>query len=176
MVALYRSNESTSVCGDLCPFVDQQMLTICQLTGPFNAEMVRKLPKSLKYICHNGAGYDNIDITECSLRGQYPASHIPSSRILLHKPDLTLIPRHRRLQHARRSEQCHRRRHYLPTPGRPAPHPPSLHSRPRFAMARNRLSTGPRPPEQAARDPRHGWNRAGSCCARACLRNEGAIL
>lgn len=26
------------------------------------------LPQSLKYICHNGAGYDNIDITACSKR------------------------------------------------------------------------------------------------------------
>ena len=28
------------------------------------------LPKSLKYICHNGAGYDNIDIAGCSQRGE----------------------------------------------------------------------------------------------------------
>jgi len=26
------------------------------------------LPQSLKYICHNGAGYDNIDIAACSQR------------------------------------------------------------------------------------------------------------
>ncbi|PSS27080.1 hypothetical protein M430DRAFT_46209 [Amorphotheca resinae ATCC 22711] len=51
VVALYRSNESTS------------------LTGPFDAELVGKLPQSLKYICHNGAGYDNIDITACTSRG-----------------------------------------------------------------------------------------------------------
>jgi len=51
VVALYRSNESTS------------------LTGPFNAELVGKLPQSLKYICHNGAGYDNIDVAACSSRG-----------------------------------------------------------------------------------------------------------
>jgi len=49
--ALYRSNESTS------------------LTGPFDAELVAKLPKSLAYICHNGAGYDNIDIVACTSRG-----------------------------------------------------------------------------------------------------------
>lgn len=30
--------------------------------------MVAVLPKSLKYICHNGAGYDNIDVTACSER------------------------------------------------------------------------------------------------------------
>ncbi|KAI9739297.1 MAG: hypothetical protein M1834_007510 [Cirrosporium novae-zelandiae] len=48
---IYRSNESTSV------------------TGPFNAELVSKLPKSLKYICHNGAGYDNIEVSACTERG-----------------------------------------------------------------------------------------------------------
>ncbi|KAJ6037660.1 hypothetical protein N7444_010365 [Penicillium canescens] len=50
VVALYRSNTST------------------KYTGPFNAEMVAVLPKSLKYICHNGAGYDNIDVAACSER------------------------------------------------------------------------------------------------------------
>lgn len=43
VVGLYRSNTSTSE------------------TGPFDAELVSRLPKSLKFICHNGAGYDNID-------------------------------------------------------------------------------------------------------------------
>lgn len=44
VVALYRSNVSTSE------------------TGPFDAELVSQLPKSLKFVCHNGAGYDNIDV------------------------------------------------------------------------------------------------------------------
>ncbi|KUM65252.1 hypothetical protein ACN42_g1827 [Penicillium freii] len=48
VVALYRSNNST------------------KYTGPFNAEMLEVLPKSLKYICHNGAGYDNIDVAACT--------------------------------------------------------------------------------------------------------------
>jgi len=38
------------------------------LTGPFDAELVAKLPASLKYICHNGAGYDNIDVAACTAR------------------------------------------------------------------------------------------------------------
>ncbi|KAJ5435541.1 Ribosomal protein L22/L17 [Penicillium cf. griseofulvum] len=50
VVALYRSNNST------------------KYTGPFNAEMLAVLPKSLKYICHNGAGYDNIDVAACTER------------------------------------------------------------------------------------------------------------
>lgn len=51
VVAIYRSNESTA------------------LTGPFNAELVKQLPQSVKYICHNGAGYDNIDVSACTDRG-----------------------------------------------------------------------------------------------------------
>ncbi|KAF4211215.1 hypothetical protein CNMCM5878_002935 [Aspergillus fumigatiaffinis] len=51
VVVIYRSNTST------------------KFTGPFDAELLSVLPKSLKYICHNGAGYDNIDIPACSEKG-----------------------------------------------------------------------------------------------------------
>lgn len=51
VVALYRSNQSTEV------------------TGRFDKELVSALPKSLKYICHNGAGYDNIDVDVFTQRG-----------------------------------------------------------------------------------------------------------
>ena len=44
VVGLYRSNTSVTE------------------TGPFDKELLSALPKSLKYICHNGAGYDNIDV------------------------------------------------------------------------------------------------------------------
>lgn len=40
-----------------------------QFTGPFNEELVSHLPASLKYICHNGAGYDNIDVAACTKKG-----------------------------------------------------------------------------------------------------------
>jgi D-3-phosphoglycerate dehydrogenase len=43
-------------------------LILEQYTGPFDAEMLAVLPQSVKYICHNGAGYDNIDIAACSQR------------------------------------------------------------------------------------------------------------
>jgi glyoxylate reductase len=49
--ALYRSNDSNPI------------------TGDFNAELLDALPKSLKYVCHNGAGYNNIDIAACTERG-----------------------------------------------------------------------------------------------------------
>ncbi|PMD33450.1 hypothetical protein L207DRAFT_557950 [Hyaloscypha variabilis F] len=51
VVAIFRSNASTSI------------------TGRFDKELVSALPKSLKYICHNGAGYDNIDVDDCTKRG-----------------------------------------------------------------------------------------------------------
>jgi len=60
VVAIYRSNESTS------------------LTGPFDAELVSKLPSSMKYICHNGAGYDNIDVAACTSR-DIQVSHTPQA-------------------------------------------------------------------------------------------------
>jgi len=49
--ALYRSNDSTKV------------------TGPFDATLVSALPASLKFIAHNGAGYDNVDVGACTGRG-----------------------------------------------------------------------------------------------------------
>lgn len=39
-----------------------------QYTGSFDEELISVLPQSLRYICHNGAGYDNIDISACSQR------------------------------------------------------------------------------------------------------------
>lgn len=49
--ALYRSNDSN------------------QYTGNFDDELLDALPKTLRFICHNGAGYDNIDVAACSKRG-----------------------------------------------------------------------------------------------------------
>ncbi|KAI1759910.1 D-isomer specific 2-hydroxyacid dehydrogenase [Hypoxylon sp. FL1150] len=46
----YRSNSSVAV------------------TGPFDRELVAALPASWKFIAHNGAGYDNVDVDACSAR------------------------------------------------------------------------------------------------------------
>ncbi|CRG89407.1 hypothetical protein PISL3812_06443 [Talaromyces islandicus] len=51
VVAIYRSNASN------------------KYTGPFNSELVSQLPKSVKYICHNGAGYDNIEVPAVTSAG-----------------------------------------------------------------------------------------------------------
>lgn len=39
------------------------------LTGRIDAELLEALPSSLKFICHNGAGYDQIDVAACTARG-----------------------------------------------------------------------------------------------------------
>lgn len=36
--------------------------------GKFDSDLINALPASIKYICHNGAGYDSIDIAACSAR------------------------------------------------------------------------------------------------------------
>ena len=50
VVAIYRSNDSTKE------------------TGPFDRELVQALPSNLRYVCHNGAGYDNIAVSACTER------------------------------------------------------------------------------------------------------------
>jgi D-3-phosphoglycerate dehydrogenase len=39
-----------------------------QYTGNFDDELLSVLPKSVRYICHNGAGYDNLNIPGCTQR------------------------------------------------------------------------------------------------------------
>ncbi|KAI1339792.1 D-isomer specific 2-hydroxyacid dehydrogenase [Xylariaceae sp. FL0016] len=50
VVGCYRSNASTAI------------------TGPFDQDLVAALPASWKFIAHNGAGYDNIDVAACTAR------------------------------------------------------------------------------------------------------------
>ncbi|KAH8727621.1 glyoxylate/hydroxypyruvate reductase [Phaeosphaeriaceae sp. PMI808] len=38
-------------------------------TGRFDEEVINLLPATVKFICHNGAGYDQIDVHACSKRG-----------------------------------------------------------------------------------------------------------
>ncbi|KID99677.1 hydroxyisocaproate dehydrogenase, partial [Metarhizium majus ARSEF 297] len=37
-----------------------------QITGRFDAELIAHLPSSVKFISHNGAGYDQIDVQPCT--------------------------------------------------------------------------------------------------------------
>ena len=40
-----------------------------QITGRFDQEIIDVLPPSIRFISHNGAGYDSIDATACAARG-----------------------------------------------------------------------------------------------------------
>ncbi|KAF5713160.1 hydroxyacid dehydrogenase [Fusarium globosum] len=39
------------------------------VAGKFDVEFIQHLPSSCKFICHNGAGYDQIDVQACADRG-----------------------------------------------------------------------------------------------------------
>lgn len=39
------------------------------ITGKIDGELVSALPSSLRFLCHSGAGYDQIDIPACTSRG-----------------------------------------------------------------------------------------------------------
>ncbi|CVK87723.1 related to glyoxylate/hydroxypyruvate reductase (D-isomer-specific 2-hydroxy acid dehydrogenase superfamily) [Fusarium mangiferae] len=39
------------------------------VAGNFDVEFIQHLPSSCKFICHNGAGYDQIDVKACADRG-----------------------------------------------------------------------------------------------------------
>ncbi|KAN0060621.1 hypothetical protein ACQY0O_007279 [Thecaphora frezii] len=60
ITAIYRHNDSASS------------------IGFFDAELISHLPASLKSICHNGAGYDQIDVHAAKARG-FHVSHTPSA-------------------------------------------------------------------------------------------------
>ena len=53
------------------------------MTGLVDEELVSFFPKSLKFICHNGAGYDQVDAAACAKRGMYYVLHmfIPGIRV-----------------------------------------------------------------------------------------------
>lgn len=53
IVGIYRENESAKI------------------IGVYDKEVINGLPKSLQWIAHNGAGYDQIDVLACKDRGIY---------------------------------------------------------------------------------------------------------
>ncbi|QSZ29044.1 hypothetical protein DSL72_003554 [Monilinia vaccinii-corymbosi] len=52
--------------------------TSVAITGLFDAELISVLPKSLKFIAHNGAGYDQIDVHACTAR-DIRVSNVPTA-------------------------------------------------------------------------------------------------
>lgn len=47
------------------------------ITGLVDEELVKALPESLKFLAHNGAGYDQVDVHACKARG-IRVSNVPS--------------------------------------------------------------------------------------------------
>ncbi|KAI6380286.1 hypothetical protein MCOR25_001713 [Pyricularia grisea] len=47
-------------------------------TGRIDAELLAALPKTLRFVCHNGAGYDQIDVAACTAAG-VRVSNTPSA-------------------------------------------------------------------------------------------------
>jgi glyoxylate reductase len=43
--------------------------TSAQQIGVFDKELINGLPSSVKWIAHNGAGYDPVDVQACISRG-----------------------------------------------------------------------------------------------------------
>lgn len=44
-----------------------------QVTGTLSEEIISILPPTVKWLCHSGAGYDNMDVEACTPRG--PSSY-----------------------------------------------------------------------------------------------------
>lgn len=58
IVGIYRENESASA------------------IGTYDKEIIKGLPSSVKWIAHNGAGYDPVDVHACKARGMLPINII----------------------------------------------------------------------------------------------------
>jgi len=48
------------------------------ITGLIDEELVAALPRNLKFLCHNGAGYDQIDVQACTAKG-IRVSNVPTA-------------------------------------------------------------------------------------------------
>ncbi|MCJ1335974.1 hypothetical protein MMC09_001248 [Bachmanniomyces sp. S44760] len=59
-VAIYRTFQSVSI------------------TGRFDEELLSVLPKGVRFVCHNGAGYDQIDVPACTKHGIH-VSNVPTA-------------------------------------------------------------------------------------------------
>lgn len=150
LFALYRSNDSNPI------------------TGDFNEELVNALPDSLKYICHNGAGYNNIDVAACSKRG-ISVSSTPIAvddatadvAIWLMLGALRNIKQSYMAVNAGLSELAQ-------------PHPKPLQLTTPRQMARH-LRPRPRSQRQNPRHPRHGRHWIRRCPPRPRIRHENPI-
>ena len=137
--------------------------------GLFDKEIVRALAqtRTVKWIAHNGAGYDQIDVSECAKHGRPPLHHA--------HPRLTDC-RHRRLQHPRCGRRGDRYDGAIPHP---------LHSPPLFKgralparrhVENTHIATGHARSEHAhARHSRAGWHRAAPRAPRARVSDARGV-
>lgn len=69
--------EATSGAFDGC-LVAYRTFESVSTTGRVDAELLAALPASLRFVCHNGAGYDQVDVPACSARG-IRVSNVPTA-------------------------------------------------------------------------------------------------
>ncbi len=67
IVGIYRENESSKI------------------IGVYDKELVDGLPSSLKWIAHNGAGYDPVDVHACKARGMSPFKTVRKTRTTVYE-------------------------------------------------------------------------------------------
>jgi glyoxylate reductase len=48
------------------------------ITGLIDEDLVKAFPQSVKFICHNGAGYDQVDVHACTAR-DIRVSNVPTA-------------------------------------------------------------------------------------------------
>ncbi|KAF2842297.1 hypothetical protein M501DRAFT_988535 [Patellaria atrata CBS 101060] len=48
------------------------------ISGLFDEELLKELPESVKFVCHNGAGYDQVDVHACTSRNIL-VSNVPTA-------------------------------------------------------------------------------------------------
>lgn len=60
--------ESSSGAFDGCVAAYRTFQSV-EVTGKIDAELLDALPRSFRFICHMGAGYDQVDVSACTARG-----------------------------------------------------------------------------------------------------------
>lgn len=71
VLAISRTYDSTQVKRlnySYCHLHPKTDLPVFQITGRFDQELIDLLPQSLRFISHNGAGYDSVDAAACAVR------------------------------------------------------------------------------------------------------------
>ena len=141
--------------------------------GVFDKEIIGALAPNVKWIAHNGAGYDQIDILECKAKGSCAQPHHILTRILI--PPLS-VSRNQGLQHPRSCRRCDSHNSSLPCnlysspilPRRAVPPPKCLENV-------HLLRKYSRSHRSDSRYPRTRWDRLTSCPPCSCIPHENRL-